>query len=461
MKQLTTLCLVLAAACGSVTTPDSASGDDAMDPGPDAGMTGPPIDPAVLSMVPRAVLDERGDTIAFATGEPVHTHTGPTVMLGSAGCPDLSRYAYLLDRHPAYGKDAAPNPLAVTVALPDRLVADSAQYRINVGNDSFSAWTALPGGAGDRATIALHRDDIPALGTFDGEIKVEVKATVTGGIEQTASACWKHHPLAAPLSVEAPVRATGSLAIDTRMLAVNSTAIDIVSNGGLRDAEVFTVRVVQQTAEPIQFELKPTAPAGSYTTTVVDAYAASQTSTLGKNCDTDEAYCDVSALPDPPDVTRAGTLATGAWVVRVVDEANGFWDCPNAFCTIPARPVGGPARVYRITLSLKGVGDLWPVPTTVTELGIAGHSIVGGWLSANKATRCQMFKTLNGVTACIKWTEYTELHALDRARLDLGATTLRISTGRGGSTAVSPAPYLAGGAVIAPATSWDGGDGPM
>src|SRR5437868_7026830 len=180
MKQLKSVCLVLVAACGTVMTPDSPDPEDPTDPGPDAGMTDPPIDPAVLSIVPRAVHDERADAISFATGEPVHTHGGPTVMLGSSGCPDLARYAYLLDRHPTYGKDAAPNPLAVTVALPDGLVADSAQYRINVGNDSFSAWTAIPGGAGERATIALYRDDIAALGVYDGEIKVEVKAAITG-----------------------------------------------------------------------------------------------------------------------------------------------------------------------------------------------------------------------------------------------------------------------------------------
>src|SRR5438128_1107879 len=97
MKQLTAL--VLLAACGNATFPD-----DPADPtAPDAGMTEPPIDPAVLSIVPRAVFDERADVIGFSSGEPLHLHSGPTILLGAAGCPDLARYAYLLDRAPAFG----------------------------------------------------------------------------------------------------------------------------------------------------------------------------------------------------------------------------------------------------------------------------------------------------------------------------------------------------------------------
>ena len=466
MKHLTALCLATAAACGNVTFPDEpAPGDDAAptDPmGPDAGMIDPPIDPATLSIVPRAVLDERADAIAFSSGEPVHTHTGPAVMLGSAGCPDLARYAYLLDRQPVYGEHAAPNPLAITVALPEGLVADSAQYRIHAGGDSLSPWLSVPGSAGERATIALYRDDIPALGTFDGEIRVEVRARITGGVEQTASACWTHHPLNAPLAIAPPQPAAGPGSLGAILLTGTEAFGLLPAGAGYQFVDAFTIDVEQQTPEPLRLEVKPDAPAGTYSVTIADTYAQTQTSSLTRSCETEEAYCDTSPLPEPADIARAGALGSGSWVVYLREEGALLpIDCPAGACTIAARAAGVPARRYQVVVTLRGVGDLWPVATTATQMSAGGHAVVGGWLTANKQVRCKLSRIINGIAGCVSWVEYTELHALDRARLQLAATRIRLAAARGTSAAFVPVPHLAGSAVTAPAFTWDGGDGPL
>lgn len=460
MKQLTALFLVTAAACGNATFPDEPAGDDTVDAGPDGEMTEPPVDPAVLTIVPRAVLDERADTIAFGTGEPVHTHTGPTVMFGGPGCPDLARYAYLLDKHPPYGKDAAPNPLALTVALPAGLVDGSASYRVTAGVWA-SAWIALPGDGGERATIALYRDDIPALGSLDGEIRVEVRAGVGSGGEQTATACWKHHPLAAPLAIDQPQLATGASSLDGRQLANGSSAIDIATTYGIREAETYTMLVVQQTAEPITLALAFPPPAGTYASTVVDTFAATQTSSVAHNCEAEPEYCDLSPLPAPLDLVRGGALASGRWQVHAIDEVSGARvDCPGGTCALPARSAAG-ARAFRIVVSLEGVSDLWQVPTTPNELAVGGHTVVGGWVSGNTLMRCRIVKAIGDTSVCASWVVYTELQALDRARLDLAALSVPIATGHGSGAIMAPVGYLPNSAVTAPARSWDGGDGPL
>src|SRR6185503_20826387 len=40
-----------------------------------------------IALASSIVRDERGDSIAFSTGEPVHTHAGAQIDLGAQGCP--------------------------------------------------------------------------------------------------------------------------------------------------------------------------------------------------------------------------------------------------------------------------------------------------------------------------------------------------------------------------------------
>lgn len=465
MKQLTALFLVAAAACGNATFPDETEPTDPMDPGPDAGMTeppiDPPIDPAMLSIVPHAVFDERADVIGFSSGEPLHLHTGSTVMLGAAGCPDLARYAYLLDRQVVYGKNSNPNPLAINVALPDGLLPESAEYRVNVGNDSFSAWTAVPGAAGERATIALYRDDIPALGTFDGQIRVEVRARVTGDVEQTATACWTHHPLLAPVAIAPPVPATGTGSLAGVRLTT-SQALGLLPDGaGSPPIDAISIAIDQQTVEPLKLEVKLAAPAGTYTVTVADAYVQTEASTLAKNCDLEGEYCDWNPVPDPADVTRSGTLATGTWVVHVREDGGLPVECPQGVCMLPGRAPGTPVRHFHVVAMLRDVGQLWPVTTPAAATSVAAGPLVGGWLPDNTAVRCKQAKMIGDVVACVSWVQYTELQALDRARLALESTAIHLAVAPGSGAQFAPVPYVAGSTLTAPGFLWDGGDGPL
>ncbi len=458
MTKLTAL--VLFAACGNVTFPDSPdAGVDAHEP--DAGMTEPPLDPAVLSIVPRAVIDERGDVIGFSSGEPLHLHAGATVMLGSAGCPALSRYGYLLDRHPIYGKENSPNPLAVTVALPDALVADSAEYRVNVGNDSFSSWTMIPGSAGERATIALYRDDIPALGTFDGPIRVEVRARVTTGAEQTAAACWTHHPLLAPLAISPPQPAMGGGTLSAVKLASSQAYSLLPAGEGYSLIDAISIRIEQQTSEPVKLEVTPSAPAGSYSVTVADAFVQTSSGNAGRNCALEPDYCNSDPVPDPADVVRSGTLASGSWYVYLREDGAALaTDCPHNVCVLPGRAPGTPVRRFQVIAMLRDLEDLWPVASTATQTSIPGSSVVGAWLTSS-VVRCKQVRVIGDTASCISWAEYVEIQALDRARIDLAPTAIRLGAAPGTGTRYAPLPYLAGSTLTAPALTWDGGDGPL
>ncbi len=472
MKRTVLVVLASLAGCGNVTDPTAGpGGDDAVD-APDAGVPGAPdapdepVDPTVLSIVPTQVRDELGDTIDFSSGEPVHTHAGAVVALGGAGCPAVHRYAYLLDRTPAFGRQLTTNPLSFSIAAPTAFALDptASAYRvITPGGDVLLGWTPLgtPPASG-RYAVALHRDDIARLGTHVGPLHFDVRVRDTSGTEQLATACWEHHPMAAPLRIEVPQLATGASALSARTLPASTRVIDVIWPFTLYNVEVFTQRIVQQTAEPVTITVDA-APAGTYAMTIADTFTPTTTSTAGKDCESFEEYCDQTPLPDPADIVRSAAITAGTFTTYFYDEATGnAVSCGANTCTLPGRAPGAAPRAYRAVVVARRFTDLWQSALTPSELTIAGHPVIGALLPQATQLRCTNLRTqtVGGVphTVCVAWTQYTEILALDRARLTLAATPIHVSTAIGGGPSTR-VPYLPNGTVTAPPLSWDAGDG--
>ncbi|MBA3465693.1 MAG: hypothetical protein H0T46_37520 [Deltaproteobacteria bacterium] len=461
------LILVLAiAGCGNVTSMEKEE-----EIAPDASMTiepdaPPPSDPAKLAFIPATVRDERGDTIAYVSEEPVHTHAGPPITIGGADCPAVYRYAYLLDRARPFGEEATRNPLAFELAAPSSSPSSVAYRVIATTGQTLLPWTDVGiADANGHYTIELYRDDIPLLGTFDGQLRIEARAQSATGTELRTFACWEHHPLAAPLSIAYPQAAIGGASLAEKSLVMPSRVIDLINAQVTTEVEVYIQRIAQPTAEPVVLQIMPDALTGTYSSTTLASYVATTSSTNPKNCSAEPLFCDRSALPDPPDHVRGGTLASGMWSLRLVDLHNGsVLPCPNNVCTIPPRMQGEIPHSYRVVLSARRVSDLWPVPSVVpAEITVSNQAVTGGWTNA-KPIRCSNASAtvINGVATvtCHAWTEYSELLVLDRASLELAATSIRYSAGIG-SGARMPVAYLPNGMHTAPPVSWNAGDGPM
>ena len=457
------LVVVLAAVgCGNVMNPSGGSDDAAEQPDggmPDAAEV--PIDPKVLSIVPTEWKDERNDAIDFSTGEPVHTHQGAGVTIaGGGGCPEAYRYAYLMDRAPAFGRQVTQNAIEIEIAVPTIALDESASmYRLTTaGGLTAIPWTpigAVP--ASRRVRVAMHRDDTAMLGTYEGGLHFDVRVRDTAGTEQLVSACWMHHPMAAPLHVEAAQSALGSTSLTARSLSTVSGAIDVIIPGGT-PPDVFSARITQQTAEQVALSFAVPPPTGTFSATIAQVYLATATPVAPGNCDDYPESCDMSPAPALAPITASGAISTGTWSWTVVDEtATQKMTCPGGVCTIPGRAVGAAPHTYRVTIGGTGFSNLWPHPTLagLREITVAAGTVAGVWLTANKVTRCSHLKTLNGITACIAMVEYTELVALDRATLAMPPATVQILTGN------APVPYLPNGAVTTPPVSWNGGDGPL
>jgi hypothetical protein len=468
-KNMLVVVLAATVGCGNLSDP-SIGGDDAMEPDggvpeTDAGET--PIDPEVLSIVPTQWKDERNDAIDFSTGEPVHTHQGAGVTIAAGGaCPAAYRYAYLMDRTPAFGRQVTQNAMEIEIAVPTIALDEAASaYRVTAAGETVIPWTpigAVP--ASGRVRIALHRDEMPKLGTYQGELHFDVRVRDTAGVEQLVSACWMHHPMAAPVYVEPMQAALGPTSLTARQLATPSHAIDVLMPTSSALPGVYSARITQQTAEVVTVGFAPAAPTGSFTSTLAYAYLATDTVTAPGSCEDFPESCDMSAVPPVSTTTASGALTTGAWSWTLIDEVTGArMPCSLAGCELPPRASGAAPHPYRVTISGSDFGNLWHQPGTlsaVREVTVPAGQVIGVWMTSNKIRRCTRLKTINGITACQTLTEYTDLAALDRATLAMPALPVQVLTGTS-SIPNAVVPYLPNGAVTTPPITWNGGDGPL
>ena len=251
-----------------------------------------------------SVHDERGDTIDFSTGEPVHTHAGPVIDL-STTCPAVYKYAYLMDESdPMFGRQVQTNPLAWHVTPTLSPLDDSASaYRVRASDDSVLLdWTALAADDQGVYTVELHRNGthpIAALGTTTGQMTVDVRFRDTAGNEMVASACWEHHPLAAPLEV-----ASFAPSDLFQMSLPAHSAISTLMESGVA---VVSAPVIQQVGEPVTIALTGS-PTGNYTRTIVNDYLPGAITRTSIACSTSPSTCDMSPASNLPSDVATGAI---------------------------------------------------------------------------------------------------------------------------------------------------------
>jgi hypothetical protein len=423
----------------------------------------PPAGELAIELVPTAIVDERGDSIDFATGVPVHTHAGPSIALGGGGCPAVYKYSYLLDpEQPLFGSEVTRNPLAWQVHATGTVA--SADFRVRTATTTELDWSPAAPSAGDTFAATLYRSGsraVPVLGSA-GQYFIDFRVRDAEQHEAITTACWEHHPLAAPVLVGAPQAATALGSLQTFTLAADSPVSRVI-NAGV-PVRVLDARISHQTAEPVTVQFEIAIPTAGFTKTVVNDLVP-QTSTVSIYCGTTPG--------DPVDPVTTGPVTTGNWTVQVLDTRTGVpaQECAIAgrkvTCTLPGRPLGQPAKELTAELLVNGILELRPANSgTIGEFSFDGRNYTG-LEAAPTRFRCDHLvgTTLDGETThtCTQLTTFSKLAALDHARLEIAGPAMTLQTAIPRSvelpgTALEPAPYVPGGSLAGHAMLWDSGD---
>jgi hypothetical protein len=467
MTKLLTACL-FATACATTVEPGSVpidDGDDGMSTGSDSGSgsgsadetpTGSPI-----SLATSTIRDERGDSIDFATGEPVHTHAGNTIDLATPGCPSVYKYGYLMDVDRPYGDEKTANPLAWHVQLADPSLAAGARFRVRAATGQVHLdWSVLPSvDAAGMATIELTRNggahEVPELGA-PGQYFLDVSVREPSGHETIASYCWDLHPLAAPVEVE-PVAKGELFSINLPANTPSSRLIDGSAIG------LVSQTITQQVAAQTTVTWSPAVGTMSFSTATFDGYVTEyrDDNVLCLNGTTDPK-CAMSwtapALPGMQGIGVAGM--TPPLSIAVVDVAAGTTiqtisvagtGTPSITVSLPPRGIGQPPHAYRFELravttdfrpdSLGGAfGDY-----SLLGLPFAGQPPQQVGISCANSIQTQWGPN------CKRVAYHYRVSALDRATLQINAVT-RVE--QGGNVAQ----YVPAGALSSGTLVWDSGD---
>ena len=440
---------------------------------------------AVDTYAPRIALsasrvrDERGDTIDFSAGEPVHTHAGVEVDLAGGGCPSVYKYGYLMDDSPAYGISTTANPLAWQFAITDAQLDDSSKaFRVRTdANQVLINWTALPAPIDGTYRIALNRRGgeyaNESFGTRTGKFYIDVRAKDWNGQETVASWCWDHHALAAPLEIS-------DLAKDElfSMGLPTDSAISrlLVGGGAAKGVGIVSQRVVQYTAEPITFSWSLSTGAIQYSRTLfydyvpktVNAFFACQ-----RSDGTTDARCINPAPAHSSTALRSesGTVATLiSMFVVVLDETTNtiVYSSPRIsdFASakiagqLPARTPNEPPHKYRFMLVSDSVFGLnVSYVENQGEFDLLGLRYTGT-AAVKIGERCVETQYTIGVAGplCTKADEYWRFGALDRAQLTFDPFTAKLQTGFDGQPASADVYNVPTSAFALPASTWDAGD---
>ncbi len=454
--------LLLTAACasdpmyvvpgtGSDMGSDTGSGSDTSDP-PGSHPPG---------QIYGHVKDERGDTIEFSSGEPVHTHAGASIDL-STGCPAVYHYAYLNNKaEPKYGRQVTTNPLAFKVTTDTASLDPSASaYRVRTeDNHVLLDWTPMTADADGVYAMELHRDDnatMAALGTTVGKMYVDARFRDTAGTETVDTGCFENHPIAAPLNVAAPV--AGELFGMT--LQANSPISKVMTSSG---AIVTSAAITQQTAEPINITIKSAAPTGTGTQTSVDMYVATGVRTSGTGLGScDVVNCEIYDLA-PTSGASAGPLS-GVSTLTVVDDASNATVCfatqgADLTCTIPARSAAEAPHGYHLVLDRTSERSIDHANDTHGQAELTLGSVTYTAERLADFTSCTHTHILQSTLQmyCNEVTTYAHIIAVDKAKIDFNAIPMTLSASTGTETP-ELVPYLAASALTFPAKTWDAGD---
>jgi hypothetical protein len=474
-NQLLALSIAAAAGCGVVNMPAPAAGDDAgggsgSDMGSDMGSDTDPPGSHPPGTIYGHIKDERGDTIDFSSGEPVHTHAGSSVDL-STGCPAVYKYAYLTSKQaPTFGSEATLNPLAFHVQT-DAASTDptASEYRVRTDDGhTLQDWTQMAPDADSVYTMTLHRDDglaMQALGTSVQKMYIDARFRDIGGTQTLVTGCWENHPLAAPLQV-------GQLtsgALFGMTFAASSPISTVLESylAGNYGGVIATMPVVQTTAEPIALTLALPKPTGTETVAALTVDIPTSVAVASLLCGpvTYDPGCNHYFATRTP-LDSSGPLA-GVWNLRLVDDQTGTFICGNAGvddgtaitegCAIPAR-TDGPPRAYHLVLSLSS-SNLAPIAATFYgEYTVAGKPFTG--TAPTDDSGCSQFRSHTnpntGVTTtnCTQTTTASLTTALQTAHIDLDAITLGITSNVGEPVM----PIVAPASLVLGAQSWDAGN---
>lgn len=433
--------------------------------------------PAITAM-PTTIRDERGDAISFLANGPAHQHAGPIVTLGGADCPAVYKYAYLTGAQaPTYGTENAVDPLAFSFAATGLgLDPQTAQYRVRDASHVILDWTPMTADAAGTYGVVLHRDGehaVPAIGTTGGMYFVDARIHDWQDREVTASTCWDHHPLPAPVQLGTPIGATGPDALPA--FTISSPLSRLITAGA--PVGVFEAPLVQSTAEPVHVQLTWTQPTGSYSMTVVNDWVAPVEDVVSipcgitcgpSGCDPEpatDARCASTVPVDPADQTLTGALPGGAWHVHVIDAATGasVTECnATGGCDLPGRAAGAPPRAMIVRAEVDQLAGLQPWSGGIGEFVLEGLPFTGLPPAESATTGRCTNKTSVATSRGNKWTcnkvrTYTRLTAYDRLALGFNPPRVTMSTALSVSTPLAPPPYLPNGATGS-TLSWDGGD---
>jgi hypothetical protein len=422
--------------------------------------------PPAFGTMATTVKDERSDVLTFANGEPTHRHDGPPVTLGDAGCPDVYKYAYLLDESsPVYGRElGARNPLLWAFQLADDGVGfepgrPATQYRVRVAGADGAVlldWMPVPGedssgGGVRRMNVPLYRagvNAISALGTYEGAIEIDLKGADRLGNEVTGTRCWTHHPLAAPLDVGNAYNAAHALALNAHGL--ESGRIQDLSSLLLNDTTtgVSTMDAVVSngTAEVVYLKVALTAPATANATrrfAVVYDAVSSQTSNISCGIDPLNDNCDMVPATYTSPIESLPGMPTPFEVRLYTANASGAPVTALGPCSDPGCVNTATVRTYRIegrtsaaepsryvamawlnqAVALRPFNATYPASPPFAEF-IQGS--VGYTGKQSNVTYCTATaeRGIPRVTYCVQRTTYQRRQSLSSATLALGLRLL-------------------------------------
>lgn len=389
------------------------------------------------------IVDERGDQVDFASGEPVHTHAGEQVAL-DAGCPDVYVHGYLTGTaRPAYGLEVADNPLAITFRVDDMTALDrsSLAYRLSVDGVALTDWRAAPLGpiTATSAEVPLVLtsdgvDGVPWLRDGDGELHVELRASDQGGHAAVATACLAYHALPAPLRFGAAVEATGAGTVDALFMnegLLNLQNVLELINGTDPGGPQLLARlpVTQQTSEPAHLVVSLADVALKFERFVEDNYVitnprgvvchkAGGWAGAGTPVHNPASYCD-GVGPDPGEPTLApdepidaavtGMLATPALTLQLVELVDGtptvVPGCTqpdgSLACDVPARAIGTPPRTFEVRARIGAIPELSTTGsgTVAIQVPAVGALYLGRTPNATR-TWCRTVEDVGGTWIC-------------------------------------------------------------
>jgi len=428
-----------------------------------------------IEVVPTQIHDERADVVTFAGGEPHHVHAGPTVSLGGAGCPDVFKYAYLLSAAaPVFGTENAPDPL--TFRFRSNLTA-TGDFRVRTTAGVILDWTpaATIGGA---FVADLRRDGaqrIPELASVSGDYFIDLRVhDATRAAETTA--CFRHHPLAAPVELGGLTAATSPGSLSTLSLPADSPISQLFGGPAIR---VFEGTIVEGTAEATIVKIQIPIPQATFDMLAVDDLDTTSSpasiacgtvcSNLVFNCvptPPTDPRCTALAPLDPTDTPATGTLTKGSWTAAVLDDSGQpAGDCTvtglTVTCSLDGRFPNTPARTLHVAVSAAGLDDLRPAAGTISETGFDGV-VYTGLPATPVSTRCTTFVlgTASSTGArpktCTAIDNAFRIVGLDRLRVDFAPVTATVSSAIPG-TPLQSVPYLPGG-VPGAGFAWDAGN---